>query len=224
MDDPWWDNPNQDNPDGDPYEHWGNGGGGNGQPAPPPPPLTWSPNIVPVNINPMIFTGVNMHSSYGFGTGMPATVSGGGSGGWYSGIRNYLEDRTDQNVMEGNVGAAYIDQIGIEAIDLLLPQSAYEVPLMLMPMGKAGKYGMGEIRNVLGAWSNGTFRSASTSIRYHYNKHGIGQGIASYTKDAVEFLNINKTIARPHLLRTGEEGLKFRLSPISVFIQRKGKL
>lgn len=74
--DPWYD---PFNPDGDPYEHWGNGGGGNdhSEPAPPPPPLTWSPNIVPVRMNPMTFTGVNMNSRFGFGTNMPATVTGG---------------------------------------------------------------------------------------------------------------------------------------------------
>ena len=57
----------------------GGGGNGGGEPAPPPPPLTWSPNIVPVRMNPMTFTGVNMNSRFGFGTNMPATVTGGNS-------------------------------------------------------------------------------------------------------------------------------------------------
>ncbi|MBI5665029.1 MAG: RHS repeat-associated core domain-containing protein [Nitrospirae bacterium] len=145
-------------------------------------------------------------------------------GGWYSGIIGHLNDRTVQNILEGRNAAAWIDQIGIEAIDLLLPQSAYEVPLMLMPLGREGKYGMGEIRNVLGAWSNGTFRSAAASIRYHYNKHGIGQGIESFTKEAMEFLNVNKAIARPHLLRTGEEGLKISTKTHFGVYTKEGKI
>jgi RHS repeat-associated protein len=59
----------------------GGGGNGGGEPAPPPPPLTWSPNIVPVRMNPMTFTGVNMNSRFGFGTNMPATVTGGVNSG-----------------------------------------------------------------------------------------------------------------------------------------------
>jgi RHS repeat-associated protein len=61
------------------------------------------------------------------------------SNGWYSGAINYLEGRAVSNLDSGNNVAAFIDTLGITAIDTLLPQSAYEVPLLFMGgVGKAG--------------------------------------------------------------------------------------
>ncbi|MBI4847635.1 MAG: hypothetical protein HY808_03540, partial [Nitrospirae bacterium] len=117
------------------YDYWGNLGsgnsGGNNQttptptPAPAPAPAP-APKPIPAAQSSYSYTSFNINNINLTGRG------------WYSGIESYLEDRTDQNVREGNIAAAYIDQIGIEAIDLLLPQSWYDVPLMLMPMGKVG--------------------------------------------------------------------------------------
>ena len=77
---------------------------------------------------------------------------------------------------------------------------------------------------MIGAWSKGTFRSRAASIRYHYGKHGTGQGIDLYTREAQEFLTVNKAIALPHNLKTGEIGLKITTETRFGIYTKEGKI
>jgi hypothetical protein len=41
-------------------------------------------------------------------------------------------------------------------------------------------------------WAQGTFGNVTSSIEYHYAKHGAGRTVAKYTDDAVEFFQKHK--------------------------------
>ena len=52
------------------------------------------------------------------------------------------------------------------------------------------------------AWDSGTFKSGYQSMKYHYNKHVISEGLTSgnnvlkYTQDAVDFANRNSSVMK----------------------------
>ncbi len=58
------------------------------------------------------------------------------------------------------------------------------------------------------AWHAGTFGSSAESAAYHYAKHGTGQGLVEYTREALQFLEANHGSAVQHALKTGETGIK----------------
>ena len=57
-----------------------------------------------------------------------------------------------------------------------------------------------QVANAASMWSKGTFKSGYQSMKYHFNKHVISEGIRGkniiqYTQDAVQFFSRNKSIA-----------------------------
>jgi hypothetical protein len=48
-----------------------------------------------------------------------------------------------------------------------------------------------EAAGVWNAWDRGTFPTKTTSILYHFAKHGKGRTLAQYTADAQAFWSIN---------------------------------
>ena len=74
----------------------------------------------------------------------------------------------------------------------------------------ASKLGVtrGELQEIASAWDKSTFKSAIDSAVHHYAKHGEGQGILQYTRDAVDFLARNGLRAFTKALETGEVGIK----------------
>ncbi len=61
----------------------------------------------------------------------------GESSGLFSGFRDYIKGRCDENWEAGNYIAAGIDWLGIQTTNYLLPHSFYEMPLMFMPVKMA---------------------------------------------------------------------------------------
>ena len=52
------------------------------------------------------------------------------------------------------------------------------------------------------AWDSGTFKSGYQSMKYHYNKHVVSEGLTKgnnvlkYTQDAVRFANRNSSVLK----------------------------
>jgi hypothetical protein len=86
--------------------------------------------------------------------------------------------------------------------------------MAVLPVGGAGaasaKLTIGELRGILSAWNPGTFHSLADTIRYHYSRHGTGQGVKAFTDEAIEFFVKNSSRASPHALKSGEMGVKIR--------------
>ncbi len=86
----------------------------------------------------------------------------------------------------------------------------------------AGAYFAGA--RVAAAWESGTFGSSIDSAAYHYGKHGIGQGVSVYTKDAITFFRANVGRGTPHPLKSGGTGIKIRTSKEYGIYTKDGKI
>ncbi len=58
-------------------------------------------------------------------------------------------------------------------------------------------HSISELREVVGSWDRGTFRSRADSIRYHHPKHAPGQSVLEYTREARSFFTANRSQFRP---------------------------
>jgi RHS repeat-associated protein len=67
-----------------------------------------------------------------------------------------------------------------------------------------------DLRSTLRAWDKGTFDSAAASLRRHYQKHGTGQGVRAYTREAQDLYWSSRSLGSPHALRAGGIGIKIR--------------
>ena len=75
-------------------------------------------------------------------------------------------------------------------------------------VGPAGK--LRSIRKVLSAWRNVNFKSISSSVRYHLNKHGQGNSVYRYTDDAIDLFKKYKSTGKEILLKDGSRGMKIK--------------
>ena len=67
-----------------------------------------------------------------------------------------------------------------------------------------------QLREIHKAWDKATFNSLDDAIEYHYLEHGTGQNLLGYTREAQQFLEVNKALAQPHPLEDSRVGIKIR--------------
>jgi RHS repeat-associated protein len=75
------------------------------------------------------------------------------------------------------------------------------------PEEKGPREGTGLARAIK-QWYRGTFASKAGSLRYHYLKHGWGQGLVQYTQQAEELWKSYRATAKPMVLKDGSRGWK----------------
>jgi RHS repeat-associated protein len=90
----------------------------------------------------------------------------------------------------------------------------------------ASKYGLSrsELQEVMSAWNRSTFKNSIESAAYHYGRHGEGQGLLQYTRDAVDFLARNGLKAFTKVLKNGEEGIKINTADYFGIYSQIGKI
>ncbi|MEM7365831.1 MAG: polymorphic toxin-type HINT domain-containing protein, partial [Pseudomonadota bacterium] len=59
-------------------------------------------------------------------------------------------------------------------------------------------------------WHKGTFPNKTQSVRYHLDKHGKGRTAGEYTRDAMDFFERNKHLAKNVTLKDGTPGIKIQ--------------
>lgn len=62
-------------------------------------------------------------------------------------------------------------------------------------------------------WNKGTFENRMQSLKYHYQKHGNGRGIARYTDDSLDFFAKNKHLGKEVILKNGKQGVSINFKP-----------
>ncbi|MDA8215417.1 MAG: DUF2380 domain-containing protein [Nitrospiraceae bacterium] len=132
----------------------------------------------------------NYSSNYSPVVNLPRTAEYFGEGGnllteIYAPIKKKLVDRAISKFQEGHDLAGFIDTLGIAAIDVFLPQSAYEVPLLFIGNVKVVKHAHHLLPRQFGAY----FKAAGLNINeqkllrdldveFHKIIHGKGGGEA----------------------------------------------
>jgi RHS repeat-associated protein len=75
-------------------------------------------------------------------------------------------------------------------------------------------------------WYKSTFADEASSIRYHWNEHGIkfGKNIQQYTDDAQRFFEQNKHLGQKVTLRDGTEGIKLEVGQVGGYFKPDGRV
>ncbi len=175
------------------------------------------------------------------GLALPLSLTVGASGALdlEVGIRQFLSGVSESSALSLVLQSAGIDPEVAELLDVARSMAgtmgagaaaagarggAVAEALSGPPGAVAPNLTRAELREVVGAWDKGTFRSVADSIRYHYGEHGTGQGILEYTREARRFFELNQDLARSHLLRRGETGLKISTETYFGIFTKEGRI
>ncbi len=112
-------------------------------------------------------------------------------------------------IVLGFLLAPLLAEIGIASLLRILGRMALRRLINIggRTLGRLGR----ELKQVRSKWHNSSFEKLDDTIAYHWKKHGEGNSLTQYTKDAENLFANNKGLGKPINLRDGTTGIKIKL-------------